>query len=106
MSQTPATATSNSNYRTIFDSALEAYKKKTGKDLTSDPLLRRLEAGRSPNDILDILQEHIAGFDQSLRRDGLTKWLNPTVNVLYAFSITIGNSLGVSLQAGDRGFTL
>lgn len=106
MSQTPPTATSNSNYRSIFDSALEAYKKKTGKDLTSDPLLRRLEAGRSPDDILDILQEHITGFDQSLSSDGLTKWLNPTVNVLYAFSMTIGNSLGVSVQAGDLGSTL
>ena len=106
MSQTPPTATSNSNYRIIFDSALEAYKKKTRKDLTSDPLLRRLEAGRSPDDILDILHEHITGFDQSLGSDGLTKWLDPTVNVLYAFSITIGNNLGVSLQVGNLRFTL
>jgi hypothetical protein len=100
MSQTPPTTTSHPNYRPIFDSALEAYKKKTGKDLTSDPLLRRLEACHSADDILNILQEHITGFDQphsSDRRDGLTKWLNPTVNVLYTISITIGNSFGVSL---------
>jgi hypothetical protein len=104
MSQTPRsppTATSHSNYRPIFDSALEAYKKKTGKDLTSDPLLRRLEACHSADDILNILQEHITGFDQPLSSDGLTKWLNPTVNVLHSFSVNIGNSLGVSLQVGD-----
>jgi hypothetical protein len=94
MSRTPPT-TSHSNYRSIFDSALEAYKKKTGKDLTSDPLLRRLETCHSPNDILDILQGHIPGFDQShSSSDGLTNWLNPTVNVLYTFSETIG-SLGL-----------
>jgi hypothetical protein len=95
MSQTPPTAASHSNYRRIFDSALEAYKRKTGKDLTSDPLLCRLETCHSPNDILDILQEHIPWFDQSNgSNDGLTKWLNPTVNVLYAFSAIVG-SLGL-----------
>jgi fungal STAND N-terminal Goodbye domain len=98
MSQTPPTPTSHSigsNYRLIFDSALEAYEKKTGKDLTSDPLLHRLETCHSPDDILNILQEHISGFDQfHTSSDGLTKWLNPTVNVLYTFSAIIG-SLGL-----------
>jgi hypothetical protein len=43
---------SRSNYQVIFDSALEAYKKKTGKDLTSDPLLCNLETCHSPDLIL------------------------------------------------------
>jgi hypothetical protein len=109
MSQSPhpPTATSHGNYRSIFDSALEAYKKKTGKDLTSDPLLRRLETCHSPNDILDILQEHIPGFDQSHNSsDGLTKWLNPTVNVLYTFSASIGNLGLVSPASVNLGFAL
>jgi hypothetical protein len=102
--RTHPTATSHidSNYRPIFDSALEAYKKKTGKDLTSDPLLRRLETCHSPDDILDILQEHISGFDQfHSSSDGLTKWLNPTVNVLYSCSAIIGTLGMVSHVLGS-----
>ena len=93
MSQTPSLADSHSNYRSIFDGALEAYRKKTGKDLTSDPLLRRLETCQSSDDIVVILREHISGFDHpNNSSDGLTKCLNPTVNVLYTFSAIIGAS--------------
>ncbi len=97
MSQTPPTATSHSNYQSIFDSALEAYKKKTGKDLTSDPLLRRVETCRSPEDILVILREHTPGFDHSHSSSDSRqiKWLDPTVNVLYTFSAIIGASPGL-----------
>jgi hypothetical protein len=104
MFQTPSPANSHSNYQYIFDSALEAYKKKTGKDLTSDPLLRRLETCHSPDDILVILREHISGFDHPHNSsDGLTKCLNPTVNVLYTFSSIIGASPGL-VSLGNLGF--
>jgi hypothetical protein len=93
MSQTPSPANSHSNYRSIFDSALEAYKRKTGKDLTSDPLLRRLETCHSPDDILVILREHIDHPHNS--SDGLAKCLNSTVNVLYTFSAIIGTGPGL-----------
>jgi hypothetical protein len=96
MSQTPSPANSHSNYRSIFDSALEAYKKKTGKDLTSDPLLRRLETCHSPDDILVMLREHVSGLDHPHNSsDGLTKCLNSTVNVLYTFSAIIGAGPGL-----------
>ena len=95
MSQTPS-ANSHSNYQSIFDSALESYKNKTGKDLTSDPLLHRLETCRSPDDILVILREHTSGFDHPHNSsDGLTKCLNTTVSVLYSFSAIIGASPGL-----------
>ena len=101
MSQTLFSANSHSNYRSIFDSALEAYKKKTGKDLTSDPLLSRFEKCDSPDDVLVILREHISGFDHPHNSsDRLIKCLNPTVNVLYTFSKIIVASLGmVSLRS-------
>jgi hypothetical protein len=104
MSQTPSPANSYSNYRSIFETALEAYKRKTGKDLTSDPLLRRLETCQSPDDILVILRERISGFDHpSNNNDGLTKCLNPTVDVLYTFSTIIGASPGL-VSLGNLGF--
>jgi hypothetical protein len=96
MSQTSPEASSHSNYQAIFDSALEGYKKKTGKDLTSDPLLCTLETCDSPDDILAVLRAQIfvPGKPRS-SGDKLLTWLNPTINVLSAFSETVGG--GVSL---------
>jgi len=96
MSQTPPMATSSSNYQSIFDNALKSYKKRTGKDLASDPLLRRLETCHSPDDVLVILRGLILECDQSRSSNSkLTKWLNPTVNVLYTLSTTIGGGVGL-----------
>jgi hypothetical protein len=104
MSQTSPPAASRSNYQAIFDSALEAYVKKTGKDLTSDPLLHRLEACNSPDAVLTILRAQILepGQPQS-SCNRLTMWLDPTVNVLNAFSATVGALVGqVSLGGPGR----
>ncbi|KAI0288652.1 hypothetical protein BC826DRAFT_1177766 [Russula brevipes] len=60
-----STIASNSNYQSILDNALDEYRKKTGKDLRSDPYL-----------------------------PSLNWWLDATVNVLYAFSVTINSVSG------------
>ena len=97
MSQTPIATTSSSNYQSIFDNAVEAYKKKTKNDLRSHPLLDKLQNCDSPNAVLSILYEQIPGFDQSCGTDNnLTKWLNPTVNVLCTFSGVIGGGIGLA----------
>jgi hypothetical protein len=90
-------APSNSNYQHIFSVALESYKKRTGNDLTSNPLLLRLETCYSPDAVIALLREQIPGFDQSLSDDDsqrLSNWLNPTVNVIVAFSGTITAAIG------------
>jgi hypothetical protein len=77
-------------YRSTFDSALKAYEEKTGKVLSSDPLLRRLEKCYSPDNIVAILLQQIPRIDQSRRSDGgLTRWLNLTVNVINSLSAAI-----------------
>ncbi|KAH9958153.1 hypothetical protein BC827DRAFT_619033 [Russula dissimulans] len=92
---------SSSNYQLIFDNALETYKKKTGKDPRSDPLLVRLESCNSPDAVIDILQEQIPTLSQSESRR-FTKWMIPTVNVLYTFSSTIGSAISLeSLNITD-----
>jgi hypothetical protein len=106
MPQTPPEASSPSNYQAIFVSALDGYQKKTGKDLTSDPLLCRFETCDSPDAILTILRAQILrpGQPQS-RGDKLLTWLNPTINVLNAFSESISGVAGlVSLRRPDRIF--
>jgi len=100
MSQAFPSTASLSNYQAIFDRSLEAYKKKTGKDLTKDPLLHRLENCNSSDAVLTILRAQILEPDQpQSSRSRLTTWLDPTVNVLIAFSTTVGTLVGqVSLE--------
>jgi hypothetical protein len=96
MSADPSTFTSNSDFASIFNAALKTYKHKTKKDLTSHPLLPRLQSCNSPEAILTALREQIPASDQSQNGDdGLTKWVSPTVNVLYAFSATVGQGVGL-----------
>ena len=91
MSHTHDTSTS-SNFRLIFDNALKAYQKRTKNDLLTHPLARRFEDCDSASSILAVLQEQAQELNQSQRSN--TKWLNPTVNVLNAFSETLGEGVG------------
>ena len=96
MSTVPSTSTPHSNFVSIFNAALETYKCKTKKDLASHPLLPTLQSCDSPEAVLAVLREQIPGFSESQNNDdGLTKWVTPTVNVLCAFSATIGGGVGL-----------
>ena len=69
---------------------------KTKRDLSSHPLLPTLQPCDSAEAILTVLREHIPTFSQSENGDnGLTKWVAPTVNVLYSFSATLGGAVGL-----------
>jgi hypothetical protein len=97
MSYTHSTASSSSsNFQFIFNNALKAYEKRTKQDLLAHPLAAQLQTSDSPSTILSILQQQIQGLDQSQSNDDRwTKWLDPTVNVLYAFSATLGEGVGL-----------
>ncbi|KAI9438094.1 hypothetical protein H4582DRAFT_234049 [Lactarius indigo] len=96
MSQTTSTAAASSRFQDIFNAALKSYQKQTKKDLIAHPLASQLQSCHSTSAILAVLQDQIREFDQTHSSDErLTKWLIPTVNVLYAFSAII--SEGVSL---------
>jgi hypothetical protein len=98
MSHTNATASSSSTFQPIFDNALKAYKRRTKKDLLAHPLAAQLQACDSPSSILDVLQRQVQELHQSQSGDAsgpLTKWLDPTVNVLYALSATLGEGVGL-----------
>jgi hypothetical protein len=80
----PSTSTSHSKFVSIFNAALESYKRETKKDLASQPLLSSLQSCDSPEAVLTVLRDQIPAFNQSQNRDdGLTKWVIPTVKVLY-----------------------
>ena len=86
-------STLSPDFQLIFNNALEAYKKRTKNDLLAHPLVVQLEACTSSSAVIALIHQQVQG----LQRDdgGLTKWLDPTVRVLLAFSQTLGE--GVSL---------
>ena len=92
MSQVPSTATSSTNFETIFTAALKEYKKQTKRDIASNPLVTQLQSCDSPSAILAVLRARVQ--NQSIDEKWI-KWVDPTVNVLYAFSATIGNGVGL-----------
>ena len=96
MSHTHPTGPESPNFQLIFNNALKAYENQTKNDILFHPLVADLQACQSPSAILTILQQQVQELDQSRTGDErLTRWLDLTVNVLYAFSETIGE--GVSL---------
>jgi hypothetical protein len=97
----PIASSSSCNFQSLFNAALEAYEKKTKCKLLSHPLAAQLQSCNSPIAVLSVLQDLIQQFDRRRSSDErLTSWLNPTVNVLYAFSDFIGQGVGlVSLHS-------
>ena len=98
MSQTHAqpSASSSSNFQSVLDAALEAYEKKTKTKLLDHPLAAQLQSCDSSTAIISVLQDLIQQFDRRRSSDErLSTWLSPTVNVLYAFSSTIGQAAGL-----------
>jgi hypothetical protein len=88
--------TAPSNFQLIINNALDNYKKCTKNDLISHPLMAQLQSCDSPSDILAILHQQVHELDQSKSTDERwSKWLDPTVNVIYALSSTL--AAGVSL---------
>ena len=95
MSQVPSTSTPSQNFETIFTAALKEYKKQTKKDIASHPLAAELKSCDSPNAVLTVLQSQVRKFDPSeSANERWTKLLDPTVNVLYAFSGFVSNITG------------
>jgi hypothetical protein len=91
-----ASTTPSSNFREVFDQALRAYRNKTKQDLTSHPLASQLLASSSPAALLTMIQGQVDQFNQFRSGDErLQKWLIPTINVLYSFTATLGQGVGL-----------
>ncbi len=98
MSRVPPPTITSASFETIFRDALEEYNKQMKKDIASHSLTVQLKSCGTPSAILDLLrvQVQVSWADQSQYADEkLTTWLVPTVNVLHAFSATLGNMVGL-----------
>ena len=91
-----STRTMSQIFQSVFNAALDAYENKTKTRLLTHPLTAQLQSCDSPAAILSVLQGLIQQFDHRRRSDErLTNWLSPTISVLYTFSSTIGQGLGL-----------
>jgi hypothetical protein len=96
MSQTHHATTSSSKFQQIFDNALREYQRRTKKDLLNHPLAAQIQGCESSSDIRAVLQQQVQELNRSQSADDrLTKWLDPTVNILCSLSDALGE--GVSL---------
>jgi hypothetical protein len=100
MSHVHPTASSShnhaSNFQLIINNALDVYKRRTKNDLLAHPLVNELQSCNSPSTILAVLQRQLQGQDQSrISDERWTRWLDPTVNVLYTLSGTFGEGVGL-----------
>jgi hypothetical protein len=94
MSHSHPTASSTTNLQIIIDNALKAYEKRTRKDLLAHPLAAQLQACNSLSAILAVFQQQVQGLDQSRSDVRWTKWLYPTVDVLFKLSAMLGAGVG------------
>ena len=96
MSHAIPSISSSPNFQSIFNNALKAYEKRTKSDLLAHPLVVQLEDCKSLDAILAVTHQQVQQFHQSQGGDeNLTKWLDPTMKVLYSLSETLGE--GVNL---------
>jgi len=96
MSPTHTTASPASDFHSIINNALEAYEKHTKKNLLSHPLAEQLQTCNSPGAVLLVLQQQVQESNQfKSGNEALTKWLDPTVKVLYAFTNALGEGVGL-----------
>ena len=94
MSSTGQATSSTNNVKLIID-ALADYAKETGIDLSKNPFAAKLEQSRSPDDILQLLEEQEKSFKEyggGKRR--LINCINPAVKVLHRFSGILRDAVG------------
>ena len=96
MPQVPSTAPSSASLETIFGAALKSYNKKTKRDISSHPLAAQIRSCDTPGSVIAVLRTQVQPLDRSQSADEKwTKWLVPTIHVLYAYSATLGDGEGL-----------
>lgn len=89
---------SESNLRSLFETALKEYEKQAGTNLLDNRLIIQLQSCDSADAISAVLQEQAQAFHTFRGGDGkLIGWLKRTVHVLYTLSTSsvLGASVGL-----------
>jgi hypothetical protein len=104
-STSTSTSTSNDNFIAIFNVASTEYQRVTGNRLDNHPFAAQLNACHTPNAVSDIFRSQTQAFAQFSKGDEkLMAWLDPIVHILFTFSATLGE--GIGLVSGLDSFTI
>ena len=89
-------STSTDNFAAIFNAASTEYARITGKRLDAHPLAVQLNACDSPKAVSDLLHSQAQAFTKFCKGDEkLMAVLDPTVHILFTFSATLGEGIGL-----------
>jgi hypothetical protein len=87
---------STDNFTAIFNAASIEYLRVTGKRLDTHPLSAQLDACGSPEAVSDVLRTQARAFNKFRKGDEkLMTWLGPIVHILFTFSATLGEGIGL-----------
>jgi hypothetical protein len=92
---------STANFTAIFDAASNEYKTLTKQDLKTHPLAVAFENSNSRDSVINVFQKQAQAFDEFRKGDDkLIACLTPIVDLLFKFSGTLGEGIGlVSIQS-------
>ena len=87
---------STANFTAIFDAASNEYKTLTKQDLHTHPFAAEFENSDSPDSVMSVFQKQAQAFDKFRKgNDKLMAWLTPIVNILFTFSGSLGEGIGL-----------
>ena len=87
---------STTNFTAIFDAASNEYKTLTKQDLETHPFSAAFENSNSPDSVINVFRKQAQAFDKFRKGDDkLMAWLTPIVNILFTFSGTLGEGIGL-----------
>jgi hypothetical protein len=87
---------STANFTAIFDAASNEYKTLTKQDLETHPFAAAFEISNSPDSVMNAFRKQAQAFDKFRKGDDkLMAWLTPIVNILFTFSGTLGEGIGL-----------
>jgi hypothetical protein len=87
---------SNDSFAAIFQAALSEYEALTGKPLHAHPFAIQFDNCDSPEAVSDVLRSQAQAFNKFRKADEkLMTYLDPTIHVLFTFSATLGEGIGL-----------
>ena len=82
-------------FRALFESALQAYEKKTGIRLAEHPLAVKLQSCLSVESITVLVQDQASAFSESIGKDRIMQPIRSIVSMINTLSTTasLGNAI-------------
>ena len=102
-SRTAGSSRSNDNFTAIFQAASNEYQRTTGKSLDTHPFTTQLNGCDSPEATLNVFRTQVQDFSKFRKSDeNLMKWLDPIVHIVFTFSKTLGEGIGLVCRFNRR----